>query len=47
MNDICLKIGDKIALVACSNAIPKSDCYKIDRLCDILRKMVDEYEEEN
>lgn len=39
MNDICLKIGDKIALVACSNAIPKSDRHKIDRLCDILRKM--------
>lgn len=39
MNDICLKIGDKIALVACSNAIPESDRHKIDRLCDILRKM--------
>lgn len=39
MNEMRLKIGDKIALVACSNAIPESDRYKIDRLCDVLQNM--------
>lgn len=39
MNEMRLKICDRIALVACSNAIPESDSYKIDKLCNILRKM--------